>query len=126
MRVSTEKGTKWDKLYLVSCGRYIERNPVRAGLTVTAWEYRWSSAAAYTRKATDGVTDCNPYLGAFEEADRKVYAEALMSGIDDAIVRRVEGQRVIGTREFAATLKMVRGRYRVKRGRPTKSASITS
>lgn len=27
-------------------------------------------------------------------------------------------QRVLGTKEFAATLKMERGRYRVKRGRP--------
>ena len=27
--------------------RYVERNPVRAGLAKRAWEYRWSSAAAH-------------------------------------------------------------------------------
>jgi len=27
--------------------RYVERNPVRAGLARQAWEYRWSSAAAH-------------------------------------------------------------------------------
>jgi len=27
-------------LYLGSCGRYIERNPVRAGMAAMAWEYR--------------------------------------------------------------------------------------
>jgi putative transposase len=112
--------------YLVSCGRYIERNPVRAGLVAAAWEYRWSSAAAYTHQVADGVTDEDPYLGTFEETDRKAYAEALMSGIDEAIIRSVEGERVIGTRPFAQTLKMERGRYRVKRGRPYKSVSITS
>ena len=112
--------------YMVSCGRYIERNPVRAGLAVVAWEYRWSSAAAYVRQAADGVTDENPYGGRFEEADRKEYAEALMSGIDEAIIRRVDGERVIGTRAFAATLKMERGRYRVKRGKPVRRVPITS
>jgi hypothetical protein len=28
--------------YLVSWGRCIERNPVRAGLVGEAWEYRWA------------------------------------------------------------------------------------
>ena len=107
--------------YLGSCGRYIERNPVRAGLAVTAWEYKWSSAAAYVKKAVDGVTDENPYMGEFKDSDRVVYGERLMSGVDEKIVKEVEGERAIGGKEFAATLKMERGRYRVKRGRPAKS-----
>ena len=101
--------------YLGSCGRYIERNPVRAGLTATAWEYKWSSAAAYVKKAEDVVTDENPYLGEFKDSD---YGERLMSGMDEEIVRQLEGDRAIGSKEFASTLKMERGRYRVKRGRP--------
>jgi putative transposase len=38
--------------------RYVERNPVRAGMAKRAWEYRWSSAAAHVagRDAT-GVLD---------------------------------------------------------------------
>jgi len=36
----------------------------------------------------------------------------------------VEGERAIGTRAFANTLKMERGRYRVKRGRPVQSVRI--
>lgn len=67
----------------------------------------------------DGLTDENPYLGAFEEADRCAYAAALMSGVgDETVMRHVEGERVIGSMAFAETLKMERGRYRVKRGRP--------
>jgi putative transposase len=112
--------------YLVSCGRYIERNPVRKGLTPTAWLYPWSSAAAYVRQAVDEITDENPYVGAFTQADRQAYADALMSGVDEQIVRSMEGERAIGSREFSATLKMERGRYRVKRGRPAKNAPINT
>ena len=86
--------------------------------------YHWSSAASYTRKVADGVTDENPHLGAFSDADREVYAEALMSGVDEVLIRRMEGERAIGTRAFANTLKMERGRYRVKRGRPAQSVRI--
>ena len=49
--------------YLVSVGRYVERNPVRAGLVVEAWGYRWSSAGHYVAGVEDGLTDHNPYLG---------------------------------------------------------------
>ena len=44
-----------------------------------------------------------------------------MSGEDEKIVLEVESDRAIGTKAFAATLKMERGRYRVKRGRPEKA-----
>jgi len=108
--------------YIVSCGRYIERNPVRAGmLTAAAWEYQWSSAASYVNKVADGVTDENPYLGEFGDQDRVLYGEALMSGVDEQVVRRMEGKRAIGSSEFVKTLKLERGRHRVKRGRPVKS-----
>jgi len=106
--------------YLASCGRYIERNPVRAGLAAMAWEYKWASAAAYVKKVVDGVTDENPYLGSFTEPDRVEYGERLMSGVDEKMVREVEGERAIGTKAFATTLKMERGRFRVKRGRPVR------
>lgn len=67
----------------------------------------------------DRLTDENPYLGAFDETDRRAYAAALMSEFEDeAIIRRMDGERVIGSWAFAETLKMERGRHRVKRGRP--------
>ena len=107
--------------YLGSCGRYIERNPVRAGMTAIAWEYPWSSAAAYVKKAMDGITDENPYMGEFADPDRVAYGERLISGVDEMIIREVEGERVVGSKAFAATLTMERGRYRLKRGRPARS-----
>jgi len=110
--------------YLVSCGRYIERNPVRAGLAGVAWEYKWSSAAAYVKQVADGVTEQNPYLGPLTEADRQAYGEVLMSGSDEPVIKSVEGDRTIGSVAFATTLKRERGRYRVKRGRPVRGALI--
>jgi hypothetical protein len=54
--------------------------------------------------------------------DRQAYGEALMSGVaDEALIRKVEGERAMGSREFAATLKMERGRYRIRRGRPVRA-----
>ncbi|MDP1854153.1 MAG: transposase [Candidatus Omnitrophota bacterium] len=35
------------ELYLMACGRYVERNPVKAGIIEAAWEYPYSSARFY-------------------------------------------------------------------------------
>jgi putative transposase len=32
--------------YLLTCGRYIERNPLEAGLVAAPWDYRWASCRA--------------------------------------------------------------------------------
>ncbi|HMO52407.1 MAG TPA: transposase [Kiritimatiellia bacterium] len=103
--------------YLVACGRYIERNPVRVGWSELAWNYPWSSAAHYVLNVKDGVTDLNPYLGAFTAQDRVRYGEVLLSGSDEAIIRETVSSRVIGSSRYARTLKTERGRQRLKRGR---------
>ena len=41
--------------YLFACYRYIELNPVRAGLVATAREYRWSSYRANAMLLPDGI-----------------------------------------------------------------------
>jgi hypothetical protein len=49
-----------------------------------------------------------------------------MSGVDEKVIHGMEGERVLGSKDFAATLEMDRGRYRVKRGRPWKTVAITA
>jgi len=44
-----------DDAYLWAAIRYVERNPVRAGMVVKAEEYRWSSAAAHCGLRSDKV-----------------------------------------------------------------------
>lgn len=46
--------------YLLECGRYIERNPVRAGLVEQAEDYPWSSYRYYASGAPDPVVDPDP------------------------------------------------------------------
>ncbi|MCX6357812.1 MAG: transposase [Candidatus Aureabacteria bacterium] len=48
--------------YLLKCGRYVERNPVRAGLATAAWEWPWSSAHFYTTGKLDMITTPDPLL----------------------------------------------------------------
>ena len=51
-----------DEEYLVAAARYIERNPVRAGLVRWAGAYRWSSAAAHLKGKDDSLVQVKPLL----------------------------------------------------------------
>lgn len=44
-----------DEAYLWAAVRYVERNPVRAGMVSHAEDYRWSSAAAHCGNHLDGL-----------------------------------------------------------------------
>jgi putative transposase len=44
-----------DDEHLYRAIRYVERNPVRAGIVKEAWEYRWSSAQVHAGIAKDTV-----------------------------------------------------------------------
>ena len=46
-----------DEAYLVSAARYVERNPVKAGLVRRAEDWAWSSAAAHVSGGEDGVAE---------------------------------------------------------------------
>jgi putative transposase len=50
-----------DEAYLWAAVRYVERNPVRAGMVSRAEDYRWSSAAAHCGKQLDSLL--NPVSG---------------------------------------------------------------
>ncbi len=44
-----------DETHLWTAVRYVERNPVRAGMVDLPWEYPWSSAAARCQKRPDPI-----------------------------------------------------------------------
>jgi putative transposase len=50
--------------YYWACARYIERNPVKAGIVRLAWEYSYGSAALYAGVEVDKVTAA---YGMYEE-----------------------------------------------------------
>jgi hypothetical protein len=79
------------------------------------------------RKGTFQATNCGAKVyGTLGDQERARCRDALMSGVDEKVVRQMEGERALGLKEFAATLKMERGRHRVKRGRSWKTAATTA
>jgi len=109
--------------YIPRCGRYIERNPVRAGLVFEASAYMWSSAGFYVAGREDPVTDLNDHLGygeAMSEADRNDYRDALAGTDDDEWMRAQQKSSALGSEAFQKALKLEGGRFRRRRGRPAK------
>ncbi len=52
-----------DEAHLMVAVRYVELNPVRAGLVARAEEWPWSSARAHVHGSSDGLTDLAALAG---------------------------------------------------------------
>jgi putative transposase len=64
--------------YFLECGRYIERNPIRAGIVKQMEDYPWSSYRYYAFGETDPLVDEDPYyegLGSDPENRQRNYRE---------------------------------------------------
>lgn len=94
--------------YLLECGRYVELNPVRAGMVKSPDDYRWSSYNVYAGKSKPGMVDYNPeYEGLGEDNERR--SERYCRYIKDGILeRRSEArffkQGAYGSKEFIESL----------------------
>ena len=67
--------------YLLECGRYIERNPLRAGMIKDPSEYKWSSCRFYTKGENDDIITTDPLYGGFDGGTverRRKYHEYLL------------------------------------------------
>jgi len=51
-----------DEEYFYRCVRYVEQNPVRAGLVKNASKWKWSSATAHLKGKDDGFVMVKPML----------------------------------------------------------------
>jgi putative transposase len=61
--------------YMLTCMRYIELNPVRAGMVAAPIDYRWSSYAANAAGCSDAVITPHPdYLSLGRLPDDRQYA----------------------------------------------------
>ena len=103
--------------YFLACSRYIEMNPVRAGLAATPEVYRWSSYKANALGREDAfVTPHEVYqrLGTTDEARRRGYRDLFekpSDAFDDRL--RAATNRGIGLDEVDQIRKV---------GRPRKAA----
>jgi putative transposase len=115
-----------DEEYLIAAVRYVERNPVRAGMVSKPWEYRWSSARLHMDK-----TDNDPLVSGDKMLRELIidWGKYLRQDDDpDAMVvlrREVLVSRPAGTETFIKLMEKRLGctLLRQKAGRPMKKVN---
>ncbi|HYR34745.1 MAG TPA: transposase [Burkholderiales bacterium] len=118
--------------YLLTCHRYIELNPVRAGMVEHPSEYRWSSHGHYGKALTNGVITEHPEyqrLGTTADerraAFRSLCADPLQQHAIDRIRVAINTDSALGSESFMQHAEEQLGRSvrPPTRGRPMKSVT---
>ena len=112
-------------IYLSRLGRYIELNPVRAGIVDSAniANYPWSSARFYlTDKKSPVILPENHPLWQppVDEKFRQNYAEYLSLPYDEDLQKFRSSASVVGDEDFFSRLSSKAGRMCLRPGRPAK------
>ncbi len=107
-----------DESYLLIAAKYVELNPVRAGIVKEPWEYPWSSAWAHMTGVDDKLVKVNPLLEIVED-----WKEFLLSGIQKREIEELRKHertgRPLGDEGFIKRLEVALGRilHKQKPGR---------
>jgi putative transposase len=138
-RTYRRSGTLWEgrfrssltqeEPYVLGCYRYIELNPVRAGMVEHPGEYRWSSYRANAQGEPSSVVSAHESYRALgpddqerQAAYRELFRYQLDPGLVDEIRKATNGNFALGSSRFqeevakALGCRVVRGRS----GRPKK------
>jgi putative transposase len=92
-----------DGAYLPACARYVERNPVRAGLCGRPEEYLWSSAKAHVQGEDDILVRVRPLLAMIPQWSAHLAVEADTETVQR--LKRHEGTgRPLGGEKFVKKL----------------------
>jgi putative transposase len=112
-----------DASYFMNAVRYVELNPVRAGLVAKAEAYAWSSAAAHCGLRYDPLLEAIPKSSPL--AGISNWSQWLSKGVPDESMKilRQHGSRNLpcGSSDFIAQLETSTGRelrYRTRGGQP--------
>lgn len=113
--------------YLLSCMRYIEMNPVRAGMVDHPAKYRWSSYAANALGMSNPIVyQHGEYIGLGVSTDlrQKLYQELFDFDSDalELLGQSLQSGTPLGNDQFKAQIEAVVGRKvgRIGPGRPKK------
>ena len=118
-----------DETYVLACYRYIELNPVRAGMVTHPAEYAWSSYRCNGQGAQDVLLNPHPqYLALGRSMDerhrryRDLFQAHLEPGIIDKIRQATNGNYVLGDTRFCDEIAAMLQRRVTpgKSGRPVK------
>lgn len=117
--------------YVLACYRYIECNPVRAGMSLGPADYRWSSHAFNALGATDPVTTPHrDYLRLGHDTPSRLAAYRLLfdqdaGHSDDDLRAHTRQQKVWGSDRFRREIEALtqRAAHVRPRGRPPASAA---
>jgi putative transposase len=138
------RGTLWEggnkgsivesTAYLLTCMRYIERNPVRAGLVARPQDYRWSSYAANALGEDNCITSPHEeyiHLGQTLPQRREAYRAFCAAELTAEALGRIrnctQSGTPMGSEQFKAQIKQTLRRKvgGEKRGRPPGRACLT-
>lgn len=130
-------GTLWEgryraapidsETYFLTCARYIELNPVRAGLVARPGDWLWSRHAGTAGEAIDSLLTEHPLQTApgasraeRRAAYRALFEEVPAAGEVEALRRSINGGWAVGGERFLRDLKATLGRPVTARprGRP--------
>ncbi|MEA3276339.1 MAG: transposase [Pseudomonadota bacterium] len=118
--------------YLLACQRYIEPNPVRAGMVEAPAEYHWSSYRANALGVADAVVLPHALYATLgnspeqrQSAYRRLFADALNDDLLARIRESVNGGFVLGYDRFEREIAAMLGRrtWKGSPGRPKSNRS---
>lgn len=118
--------------YFLTCMRYIELNPVRAGIVDLPGEYKWSSYHANTQLDNNDLIKNHPVysqLGSSRTKRQKKYRELFQNPINNYFVEQIQDalnhELVLGTKIFKDKIeKQTNRQTRIgKPGRPSNDNS---
>jgi putative transposase len=114
-----------DEAHLLEAVRYIELNPVRAGLAKKAHDWRWSSARAHLEGCKDGLVSLQPMFNRVDNWQSYLDEENSEENIKNLHQHSRTG-RPLGNAKFIGKLEAMLGRKLAagQRGRPKKNEKV--
>ena len=116
--IDGKHGCVLDERHLLAAVRYVERNPVSAGIVNNAWEYPWSSASYHVGNIENYilVKDRNLY-GLVN--DWRIYLSGEKEDEFNTIRKATKTGRPAGNNDFIRAMEGLTGRVlrRAKHGR---------
>jgi len=102
-----------DQPHFILAARYIERNPVRAGLVKKPWQWPWSSAAVHTGREDNGLVKFGDLLGILDMPSAS-WEKYIDSAEEDNFLQNIRKHtyagRPLGAPEFTTGLEEKSGR----------------